>query len=71
MAVTSFQDLPLADRDREWDGDAAEKRVRAVGRRRGRAEREVPRRPRLVRRRQEGQLHGVQAARSPTWSTAG
>ena len=29
MAVTSFQDLPLADRDREWDGDAAEKRVRA------------------------------------------
>ncbi len=29
MAVTTFQDLPLADRDREWDGDAAEKRVRA------------------------------------------
>ncbi len=28
MAVTSFQDLPLADRDREWDGDAAELRVR-------------------------------------------
>ena len=28
MAVTSFQDLPLADRNREWDGDAAEKRVR-------------------------------------------
>jgi hypothetical protein len=28
MAVTTFQDLPLADRDREWDGDAAEKRVR-------------------------------------------
>jgi len=28
MAVTSFQDLPLADRDREWDGGAAEKRVR-------------------------------------------
>jgi len=28
MAVTSFQDLPLADREREWDGDAAEKRVR-------------------------------------------
>jgi hypothetical protein len=26
--VTAFQDLPLADRDREWDGDAAEKRVR-------------------------------------------
>ena len=28
MSVTSFQDLPLADRDREWDGNAAEKRVR-------------------------------------------
>ena len=28
MAVTTFQDLPLADRDHEWDGDAAEKRVR-------------------------------------------
>jgi hypothetical protein len=28
MTVTSFQDLPLADRDREWDGDAAESRVR-------------------------------------------
>lgn len=28
MSVTSFQDLPLADRDREWDGDAAERRVR-------------------------------------------
>lgn len=28
MAVTSFQDLPLADRDRKWDGDAAESRVR-------------------------------------------
>jgi hypothetical protein len=28
MAVTTFRDLPLADRDREWDGDAAEKRVR-------------------------------------------
>jgi hypothetical protein len=28
MAVTSFQDLPLAERDREWDGDAAQKRVR-------------------------------------------
>jgi hypothetical protein len=28
MAVTPFQDLPLADRDREWDGDSAEKRVR-------------------------------------------
>ena len=29
MAVTAFQDLPLADRDRSWDGDAAEKRVRS------------------------------------------
>ena len=28
MSVTPFQDLPLADRDRKWDGDAAEKRVR-------------------------------------------
>jgi hypothetical protein len=28
MTVTSFQDLPLADRDRAWDGDAADKRVR-------------------------------------------
>ena len=29
MAVTAFGDLPLADRDHSWDGDAAEKRVRA------------------------------------------
>jgi hypothetical protein len=29
MAVTTFQDLPLADRDREGDGGAAEKRVRS------------------------------------------
>jgi hypothetical protein len=28
MAVTAFQDLDLADRDRSWDGDAAENRVR-------------------------------------------
>jgi hypothetical protein len=28
MAVTAFHDYPLADRDRDWDGDAAEKRVR-------------------------------------------
>lgn len=28
MAVPRFQDYPLADRDREWDGGAAEKRVR-------------------------------------------
>ena len=29
MSVTSFQDLPLADRDRARDGGAAEKRVRS------------------------------------------
>ena len=29
MAVTAFQDLALADEDRAWDGDAAEKRVRS------------------------------------------
>ncbi|GAA1928787.1 hypothetical protein [Nocardioides marmoribigeumensis] len=28
MAVTEFQDLPLADRDHDWDGSDAEKRVR-------------------------------------------
>ncbi|HEY5788514.1 MAG TPA: hypothetical protein VIT65_27455 [Microlunatus sp.] len=28
MSVTAFQDLALADRDRRWDGAAAEKRVR-------------------------------------------
>jgi hypothetical protein len=28
MSVTAFQDLPMADRDREWDGSAAESRVR-------------------------------------------
>jgi len=28
MSVTAFQDLPMTDRDRSWDGDAAEKRVR-------------------------------------------
>jgi hypothetical protein len=28
MSVTGFKDLPLAPRDREWDGDAAERRVR-------------------------------------------
>src|ERR1043165_697504 len=28
MSVTAVQDLPLAARDRDWDGDAAEKRVR-------------------------------------------
>lgn len=29
MAVPTFQDFPLAPRDRAWDGAAAEKRVRA------------------------------------------
>ena len=29
MSVTSFQDLPLAERDRAWDGDAAERRLRS------------------------------------------
>ena len=28
MTVTTFQDLPLADRDRSWDAGAAERRVR-------------------------------------------
>ena len=28
MSVTAFQDLPLADQERAWDGDAADKRVR-------------------------------------------
>ena len=28
MSVTAFKDLPLAARDREWDHDAADKRVR-------------------------------------------
>ncbi|CAN5162476.1 hypothetical protein BH20ACT5_BH20ACT5_25440 [soil metagenome] len=28
MAVPGFQDLPLGKRDRQWDGDAAERRVR-------------------------------------------
>jgi hypothetical protein len=28
MAVPKFQDLPLADSDRSWDGDTAERRVR-------------------------------------------
>lgn len=28
MSVTAFGDLPLADRDRDWDGDEAESRVR-------------------------------------------
>jgi hypothetical protein len=28
MTTTTFHDYPLASRDREWDGDAAERRVR-------------------------------------------
>ncbi len=28
MSVTAFHNLPLADRAREWQGDAADKRVR-------------------------------------------
>ena len=28
MSVTAFRDYPLADRDREWNGEAAEERVR-------------------------------------------
>jgi hypothetical protein len=28
LSVTAFQDLPLADQERAWDGDAADKRVR-------------------------------------------
>src|SRR5688500_2989580 len=28
LAVTTFKDLPLAIREREWDADAAERRVR-------------------------------------------
>jgi hypothetical protein len=28
MSVVSFQDLPLAERKRRWNGDAANKRVR-------------------------------------------
>jgi hypothetical protein len=29
MSVTAYTDLPLAEREREWDGAAAEKRVRS------------------------------------------
>ncbi|WP_271217228.1 hypothetical protein [Streptosporangium carneum] len=29
MTVTRFHDLPLADRDRRWDADSADKHVRA------------------------------------------
>jgi hypothetical protein len=29
MSVTAFQDLPIADRDREWEGAEAEKRVKS------------------------------------------
>ena len=61
MAVTSFQDLPLADRDRAVDGDAAEKRVRRWADAEDQLKREVPRRTCVVRRRRQGELHGVQA----------
>ena len=62
MAVTSFQDFNLADADREWDGDAADKRIRTMGR--------CGRQPNQKYRdahvwydaRQQGQLHGVQVA---------
>lgn len=29
MAVPHFQDFPMADRDRDWDGDQADKRIRS------------------------------------------
>lgn len=29
MATTTFQDMPIIEGDHEWDGDAAESRVRA------------------------------------------
>ncbi len=32
MAVVRFQDLPLGDREREWDGDAAEQLRGHLGR---------------------------------------
>ncbi len=41
MSVSAFQGLPLADRDREWDGDATEKRVRRWADRAGGTERAV------------------------------
>jgi len=53
MAVTSFQDLPLADRDHDWDGDAAEKRVREWA-----GAEDEPN----EKYRDEGQLHRLQAA---------
>ena len=61
MAVSAFQDLELADEDREWDGDAAETRVPAPTQKTG-PMRSKPGRARLVRRGQQGQLHGLQAA---------
>lgn len=70
MTVVDFQDLPLADRDREWDGDAANKRVREwagaedePNDRYGKAfvwlDGEKP------------QNFGSYSSRSPTWWTAG
>ncbi len=38
MAVTAFQDLDLADEDREWDGDCGGDTGPEMGRRRGRAQ---------------------------------
>ena len=48
MAVTSFKDFDLADADREWDGDAAEKRIRKWADAEDGAEPEVSRHTRLV-----------------------
>ena len=62
MTVPSFQDLPLADRDRAWDGAAAEKRVREWAG----AQDEPNARYRDAHvwydAAEQGQLHGVQAA---------
>ena len=55
---------PAAGRPRPRVGRRRRREAGArVGGRRGRAQRQVPRRPRLVRRGQEGQLHRLQAAR--------
>ena len=62
MAVSAFQDYPLADRDREWDGAAAEKRIRAWAGAEDEPEHEIPGCARLVRQREQGQFHRVQAA---------
>ena len=62
MSVTAFQDLPLAERDREWTATAAERRVRKWADAEDEPEPEVPRRPRLVRQRQERQFRRLQTA---------